>query len=117
MGRALRIGRILGIETRLDYSRSIAFVLVAWSLVRPYFSSTRPGWSTGVYWAMRTVTALLSFGSVLAHELAHSLVSQAHELAVRDITLYIFGGVAQIDEKPRSARDEFLMALSGHSPA
>jgi Zn-dependent protease len=62
---------------------------------------------------MRTVTALLSFGSVLAH----SLVSQAHELAVRDITLYIFGGVAQIDEKPRSARDEFLMALSGHSPA
>jgi Zn-dependent protease len=62
---------------------------------------------------MGAVTALLFFGSVVAHELAHSLVSQAHGIPVRDITLFIFGGVAQISEEPKRARDEFLMALAG----
>jgi Zn-dependent protease/predicted transcriptional regulator len=113
MSRTLRIGRIFGIEIRLDYSWFIAFALVAWSLVRHYFPSTHPGWSRGVYWTMGAITALLFFGSVLAHELAHSLISQAHGVAVRDITLYIFGGVAQISEEPKSARGEFLMALAG----
>jgi Zn-dependent protease/predicted transcriptional regulator len=113
MDRTLRIGRILGIEIRLDYSWFIAFALVTWSLIRHYFPSTHPGWSTGIYWAMGAVTALLFFGSVLAHELAHSLVSQAHGVAVRDITLYIFGGAAQINEEPRSARGELLMAVAG----
>jgi Zn-dependent protease/predicted transcriptional regulator len=113
MDRTLRIGRILGIEIRLDYSWFIAFALVAWSLVRHYFPATHPGWSMGVYWAMGAVTALLFFGSVLAHEMAHSLVSQAHGVPVRDITLYIFGGGAQIEEEPRSARGQLLMALAG----
>ena len=64
MSRALRIGRILSIEIRLDYSWFIAFALVVWSLVRHYFPSTHPGWSTTTYWAMGAVTALLFFGSV-----------------------------------------------------
>ena len=62
---------------------------------------------------MGAITALLFFASVVAHELAHSFVSQASGVPVRDITLFIFGGAAQISEEPRSARAEFLMALAG----
>ena len=112
-GRALRIGRIFGIEIKLDYSWFIIFVLVAWSLANHYFPMTHPGWPTGIYWAMGTITALLFFGSVVAHELAHSFVSQAHGVPVRDITLFIFGGAAQIRGEPKSARGELLMALAG----
>lgn len=112
-GRTLRIGRVLGIELKLDYSWFIIFVLVVWSLANQYFPMTNPGWSVAAYWAMGAVTAMLFFGSVVAHELAHSLVSQAHGVVVRDITLFIFGGAAQISEEPKRARDEFLMALAG----
>jgi Zn-dependent protease len=62
---------------------------------------------------MAAVTALLFFASVVAHELAHSLVSKAYGIPVRDITLFFFGGAAKIAEEPRRARDEFLMALAG----
>jgi Zn-dependent protease len=113
VGRTLRVGRVFGIELKLDYSWFIVFILVAWSLANHYFPMTHPGWSIEVYWAMGVITALLFFGSVVAHELAHSLVSQAHGVPVRGITLFIFGGVAQISEEPKSAREEFLMALAG----
>lgn len=113
IGRTLRIGRIFGIELRLDYSWFVIFVLIAWSLARHYLPTTHPGWSAGVYWAMATVTALLFFASVVAHELAHSLVSKAYGVPVRDITLFFFGGAAQIAVEPKRARDEFLMALAG----
>jgi len=113
IGNTLRLGRLFGIELKLHYSWAIVFVLVAWSLASHYFSMIHPGWSAGVYWAMGTITALLYFASVVAHELAHSFVSQAYGVPVRDITLFIFGGAAHIVEEPRQARDEFLMALAG----
>lgn len=113
IGNTLRVGRVFGIELKIDYSWFIVFALVAWFLAGRYFPMTHPGWSIGVYWAMGAITALLFFASVVAHELAHSFVSQAHGVPVRDITLFIFGGVAQISEEPKRARDEFLMALAG----
>ena len=113
MGRTLRIGRVLGVDIRLDYTWLIILVLIVWSLSTHYFPTTHPGWSVVIYWAMGLITALLFFGSVLAHELAHSLVSQAYGVDVRDITLFIFGGAARISEEPKSARGEFLMALAG----
>ena len=113
IGRTLRIGRIFGIELRLDYSWFVIFVLIAWSLARHYLPTTHPGWPTGVYWAIAAVTAMLFFTSVVAHELAHSLVAKAHRVPVRDITLFFFGGAAEITEEPKRARDELLMALAG----
>ncbi|MFQ6058915.1 MAG: site-2 protease family protein [Anaerolineae bacterium] len=113
MRNTLSLGRVFGIEIKLDYSWFIIFALLAWSLAGHYFPRIHPGWPVGTYWAMGLVTALFFFASVVAHELAHSFVSQAHGVPVRDITLFIFGGAAQISEEPRSARAEFLMALAG----
>ena len=111
--RTVRIGRVFGVDIKLDYSWFIILVLVVWSLSTHYFPTTHPDWSVLIYWAMGLITALLFFGSVLAHELAHSIVSRIHGVAVRDITLFIFGGAAHISEEPKSARGEFLMALAG----
>lgn len=113
MRNAIRLGKILGIEIGLDYSWFIIFFLVTWSLAGEYFPRLHPGWSGATYWVMAAVTALLFFASVVAHELAHSLVSQAHGVPVRSITLFIFGGAAHISQEPRSTRAEFLMALAG----
>lgn len=113
MGNTFSLGRLFGIELKLDYSWFIIFFLVAWSLAGHYFPMIHPGWSITVYWMMGVVTALLFFASVVAHELAHSFVSQAQGVPVRDITLFIFGGAAQISAEPKSARDEFWMALAG----
>jgi Zn-dependent protease len=112
-GNALRLGRILGIEIRLDYSWFIIFVLVTWSLAAQLFPDLYPGWSRAAYWLVGLLTAVLLFGSVVAHELAHSLVSQRHGIPVTDITLFIFGGAAHISDEPKTARGELTMALVG----
>ena len=112
-GNTVRLGRVFGIEVKLDYSWFIIFVLVTWSLGGQYFPSMYRGWSKGIYWAMGAVTAVLFFGSVLAHELAHSLVAQASGVPVRDITLFIFGGASHISDEPKTARNELWMALVG----
>ena len=70
-------------------------------------------WSAELRWGLAVATSLLFFASVLAHELAHSLVSNAQGVPVPRITLFIFGGAAQISAEPRRARDEFWMALAG----
>lgn len=112
-GNTLRLGRLFGIEVKLDYSWFVIFALVTWSLAGQYFPTAHPGWSVTSYWAMGALTALLFFASVLAHELAHSFVAQAQGTPVRDITLFLFGGAAHISEEPKSPRHEFLMALAG----
>jgi Zn-dependent protease len=112
-GNTLRLGRLFGIDFNLDYSWFIIFALVAWSLVSHYFPMTHSGWSIGVYWIIGVVTALLFFSSVVAHELAHSFMAQAQGIPVRGITLFIFGGVAEIGKEPKTAWQEFLIALAG----
>lgn len=113
MRNALSLGRLFGIEIELDYSWFIIFILVAWSLAVGYFPQGYPGWPAGLYWGVALITSLLFFGSVLAHELAHSLVARRHGTPVHSIRLFIFGGVAQITEEPRSARAEFQLTIAG----
>ncbi|HIC96150.1 TPA: site-2 protease family protein [Candidatus Bipolaricaulota bacterium] len=113
MRSALSLGRVLGIEIQLDYSWFIIFILIAWSLAVGYFPQGYPGWPPGLYWSLALLTSLLFFGSVLVHELAHSLVARRHGTPVRNIRLFIFGGVAQITEEPKSARDEFRFTIVG----
>ncbi len=113
MGGSFQIGRIFGISIRIDYSWFVIFALVAWSLGGNYFPQMYAGWSPAAYWLMGIITAMIFFGSVLAHELAHSLVSKARGVPVTSITLFIFGGIARISDEPKRPGSEFWMALAG----
>jgi Zn-dependent protease len=113
MRNAFSVGRVFGIEIQLDYSWFIIFILITWSLAVGYFPQGYPDWTPGLYWGVALITSLLFFASVLAHELAHSLVARRHGTPVRSIRLFIFGGVSQITEEPKSARDELRFTIVG----
>ncbi|HID63856.1 MAG TPA: site-2 protease family protein [Anaerolineae bacterium] len=108
-----RIARIFGIDINIDSSWLIVFVLITWTLAGSYFPAQYPGWDSWLHWMVGVTTSVLFFASVLAHELAHSLVAIRQGEKVRSITLFIFGGVAQITKEPDRALKEFLMAIVG----
>jgi Zn-dependent protease len=110
---ALRIGRIRGIAIAIHWSWLIVFVLLTWSLATTFFQSYFPAWSPTSYWIVAAVSTVLLFVSVLVHELAHSFVAQSEGIPVRDITLFVFGGVSNITREPTSARNEFTLAVVG----
>lgn len=109
------IGRFFGITVKLHWSWFIIFFLITWMLATDYFPSVQEyeGWSTATRWVISLVTSILFFSSVLAHELAHSLVAKAAGMKVSAITLFIFGGVSQLTEEPKSPAMEFRMAVAG----
>ena len=106
------LGRILGIELRIDASWLIIFALVTLSMVG-HFTQRFPGTPPVQIWTAALGTGLVFFGSLLLHELSHSLVARAHGLEVQGITLFMFGGVSQLRDEPRRPRDEFLIAAVG----
>jgi Zn-dependent protease/predicted transcriptional regulator len=108
-----RIAKIFGIDVNIDSSWLIVFVLITWTLAGSYFPDRYPDWDSWLYWTVGVATSVLFFASVLAHELAHSLVAIRQGEKVRSITLFIFGGVAQITKEPDRAFKEFFMALVG----
>ncbi len=110
---AIPIGRIFGIPIRLHYSWFIIFGLITWALAGIYFPDTYPSWSLGLMIGAGLVTSFLFFGSVLLHELMHSLVAIRQGMGIESITLFILGGVSQIKGEPESAPDEFRMAFAG----
>lgn len=112
MRSGIRIGRLFGIQITLDLSWIVIFLLVCWNLTM-VFSAWHPAWGFGPSIALAIVAALLFFGSVLAHELAHSLVARAYGIDVREIRLFLFGGVSNIAHEPPSAKAELLIAAVG----
>ena len=113
MPGSLRIGQIAGIDIYINVSWIIILVLLTWSLAVSWFPSIYPGWSAGTYWIVSLIAAILLFVSVLLHELAHSVVARARGLPVHNITLFIFGGISNIEQEPPSAGVEFQMAVVG----
>jgi Zn-dependent protease/CBS domain-containing protein len=113
MKSSWRLFRIAGIDIGVHYTWLFIFILISWSLAVGLFPQQHPGWSTSTYWAMGIFTALALFISVLLHELAHSLVAQARGMKVGSITLFIFGGVSNLEEEPQKPRIEFQMAVVG----
>ena len=107
------MGSILGIRIGLDYSWFLVFALLTWLLAQGYYPVEFKNWPSLLYWFMGVVTAIMLFVSVLLHELGHSLVALRYKMPVRSITLFIFGGVAQIGAEPPSAIAEFLIAIAG----
>lgn len=108
-----RIGRIMGIEVRVHFSWIVIAALVFWTLV----SGALPADFAGVAPAVRLLMALgitaLFFLSLLAHELAHSVVAVARGIPVRGITFFLFGGMAETTRDSRSPGEEFVIAIAG----
>jgi Zn-dependent protease len=107
------LGRIFGIAIELDYSWFLIFGLLTWTLAVGYYPHEFPGWSPFRYWLLGAITAIMLFVSVLLHELGHSVVAMRYGVPVQRITLFIFGGIAQIGAEPPSAVAEFWIAVAG----
>ncbi len=107
------LGKIMGITVGLDYSWFVIFALLTWALAGSYYPAEFKNWAPPLYWVTGAVTALMLFASVLLHELGHSVVALQYKIPVRSITLFIFGGVAQIEAEPPSATAEFFVAVAG----
>src|SRR6266540_908056 len=114
MQRGWRIGRIGGVEIRIDPSLAIIAALIAFNLWatfsdRSQYPETSPAAAGGV----ALLTTLLFFGSILAHELAHAGMSKVRRIPVVGITLYMFGGATQASIESRGPADEFLVTVVG----
>ncbi|MCS6806901.1 MAG: site-2 protease family protein [Acidobacteriota bacterium] len=110
--QSIKLGKLLGIPVGLHYSWFIVFVLVTLSLVTQ-FAASHPHWSRAEHYAVGLATSVLFFVSVLLHELGHSVVALRKGVPVRAITLFVFGGVAQIEREPSRPTDEFHIAIAG----
>ncbi|MBI5071306.1 site-2 protease family protein [Candidatus Falkowbacteria bacterium] len=113
MHNSFSFGRIRNIEIKIHYSWFLILFLVVWSLADFYFPANYPGWSSSAYWISGGIAAALLFISVLLHELSHSLVGKRKNIIVKSITLFVFGGVAEMVTEPKKPSDEFDMAIAG----
>ena len=105
--------RIAGLDVKIDPSWLFLAFLITWSLGAGLFPYYYPNLAVSSYWWMGVVGALGLFVSILCHEISHSLVARAYGLPVKDITLFIFGGVSDLEQEPPTPKIEFLMAAAG----
>src|SRR5262245_51121626 len=110
MNASIKIGRIFGIPIGLHWSLSFVFILLVTSLGNAYFPNGYRDLSTGAIWVLAVVTGLLFFVSILLHELGHAWVALREGIPVTGITLFIFGGLAQIGRRSPTARTELKIA-------
>ncbi|MGB7467719.1 MAG: site-2 protease family protein [Candidatus Acidiferrum sp.] len=110
--QGIRIGRILGIPIYIDLSWIIIFGLITY-LISNQFAQLNPQWTITQLGILGAATSLLFFGSVLFHELSHSVVAQHYKIRVLSITLFLFGGLARIGKEPSKAIQEFNIAIAG----
>jgi Zn-dependent protease len=113
MTASLRLGRIAGIPVGASWSVLLIGLLIAWSLAGTLLPTQAPGLAPSTYWLAGTVGAGLFLASLLAHELGHAVVARRAGLRVRGITLWLLGGVAQLEEEPATPRDELRVAVVG----
>ena len=109
----IRLGRIGGVEIRVNWSWLVIFALIVWSLEAGIFPSQNPGLSKGTYLGMAVAAAVLFFASLLLHELGHAWEARREGMEIDGITLWLFGGVAQFKTRFPSAGAEFRIAVAG----
>ncbi|TVQ34800.1 MAG: CBS domain-containing protein [Geminicoccaceae bacterium] len=112
-GPRLTLFRLLGIEIRLDFSWALLAILITWSLAVGFFPFTHPDLAPSTYWTMGALGALGLFVSIVLHELAHAVVARRDGMGIDGITLFVFGGVAEMKSEPKSPGAEFRMAIAG----
>jgi len=109
----LSIGKILGIPIYLDYSWFLILAILTWMLAESYFPVEFKNWAQSSYWLDGFVTSIFFFISILLHEFGHSVIAKEYKLKVKRITLFIFGGIAEISEEPPKSSAEFWIAIAG----
>jgi Zn-dependent protease len=112
-GKRIHLFTIYGFKVGIDLTWLLLAVLVAWSLAAGLFPAYFPGYATRTYWWMGIAGALGLFISIVFHEFWHSMVARRYGLPMKGITLFIFGGVAEMEDEPQNARTELLMAIAG----
>ncbi len=112
-GKSIKLFNLLGFQVKADFSWLILAMLVSWSLAEGYFPFQYANLAKSTYWIMGILGAAGLFLSIVLHELGHSLVSRKQGMPMKGITLFIFGGVAEMTDEPSNARSEFLMAIIG----
>ncbi|MGE5293224.1 MAG: site-2 protease family protein [Solirubrobacterales bacterium] len=112
-GKSIHLFTIWGFKVGIDLTWLLLAVLVAWSLAASLFPAYFPGYSTATYWWMGIAGAVGLFISIVFHEFWHSLVARHYGLPMKGITLFIFGGVAEMSDEPQNAKTELLMAIAG----
>lgn len=112
-GHSVKLFTLLGFEIKIDASWLLIAALIVWSLASGYLPQVLPGLSGGAYVALAVAAMLGLFGSLILHELAHSLVARRYGLGIGGITLFLFGGVAELVDEPESAASEFWIAVAG----
>ncbi len=110
--KPFRLGRIFGIPIQAHYSWLAVFPLYAW-IIAAYLPGVVPNRPLYEYWALGSLTTILLFVSVIAHELAHALMARVEGLGTTNITLYIFGGLAALEGQPARPSSEFKIAVVG----
>ncbi len=112
-GARITLFKLLGVDIRLDWSWLLLAVLITWTLAVGLFRDSYPGLERSTYWLMGGVAAAGLFGSIILHELAHAAVARRDGLGIDGITLFVFGGVAEMKAEPASPLKEFRMAIAG----
>ena len=112
-GKKFKLFELFGFSVRIDASWFVIVVLITWSLATAYFPFRYKGWPAATYWTMGLLGTLGLFVSILLHEFAHSLVARRFGISMEGITLFIFGGVAEMKGEPPNAKAELLVAIAG----
>ncbi|HEU4685365.1 MAG TPA: site-2 protease family protein [Nitrospira sp.] len=112
-GRTLTLFRLFGFQVQVDMSWLVLAFLIIWSLATGYFPVEYENLSPPLYWWMAVMAAAGLFASLVFHELAHSLVARRFGIPISGITLFIFGGVAHMEDEPPDPKSEFVMAVAG----
>lgn len=112
MKSQIKLGTIFGVELGLHYSWIVIALLIVFSLAGQ-FHAVNHDWSEAVVWSTAILTGLLFFACLFAHELSHALVAQARGLPIHKITLFLLGGVAQMEKEAGDPKTEFWMAIAG----
>lgn len=112
-GRPIELFKVFGFTVRIDPSWFIVAVLVTWTFATASFPTQLPGYTPATYWLMGISGSLVYFLSVLLHELSHSLVARTYGVEMRGITLFIFGGVAEMTDEVPSPQAELVIAAAG----
>ncbi|MHA7827054.1 MAG: site-2 protease family protein [Roseovarius sp.] len=112
-GKKIDLFSILGFRVSLDFTWFFLAILIVWSLSWGYFPAVIDGLNRNTALILGVVGALGLFFSILFHEFSHAIVARRFDIPITGITLFIFGGVAELEKEPPSAKSEFLMAIAG----